>query len=165
MHWHNPAKSHLALLLPLAVLGGCIPHSNYVSPDSTVPKASAKLEFHSSFPISVAYVNAFYGEHICGQPVQNPILLFRRARGNPLIPDENVDGLSLAAGKPINIAARAFATVSAQCEAQIGTLVPRAGVQYTFRLSQGTTCELEILEGPEQQPSADYSPLECKSQQ
>jgi len=109
------------------LLSGCAtPPPIYSAPTTLVDKAFVKFDLSSSFPITLGQVAVFEGKSCEGQP-PNLQRLFVQGRGNPLIQDVNLDGVWLAAGKSVNIAASAFTTGLHYCTAN-GKFSPRSGV-------------------------------------
>jgi|GEM_PF-4916050 len=152
------------LLAPMLVsMSGCSSGPPTYSPSASLEnRAYFKFEYNSSYPISVGTVLVYQGATSCARHPPGSEQLFTRARGNPLIPDVNLEGTWLTAGKSTSFIARAVTSVTSQCMVA-GTITPRSDVRYLIRLNQqtNTLCTLELFENESTVVSNDYTVQDC----
>lgn len=154
----------------LLALSGCFLRppmpKEYESPAPSSDMAALKFDFRSGLPISLGSVFS-HSALTCGSPRENVRVLFRRARGNPLISDVNADKLIyIQSGNPVGIRGAVLPGMDVLCAVD-ASFSPRAGVTYFVRLSDTgpRSCKLELFEDPEHQKhSKDFSVLECPKQ-
>lgn len=141
----------------------------YSEPMPLGEKAFVKFALNSPFPITVGEIVINEGEVKCETMLNSRKKLFVRARGNPLISDENLAGVWLPAGRTVFLAARAITSAEHSC-AIAGNFTPRSGVQYELRLGQSGTpfardlCTLEVFDTSNPtMPLEDLTILKCEA--
>lgn len=136
---------------------------DYSAPAPAEPRAFAKFEYDSKYPISSGRILSFDGTFVCGRDLPNSQKLFQRGRGNPLISELNTEGTWIRAGKAINLHGYAITSATARCEIA-GSFVPKAGSVYTVRLVQTSekSCTLDVFEGEARALATGFSPIACE---
>lgn len=163
-------KTIFSILIIALVITGCaskIPA--YEAPASGPEMAILHFKMVVFAPISVGQVFLYSGA-TCGQPLTNTKILFQRARGNPLLPDINIDQeISIPAGKTVGMRGAMIPGTHPMSISEDANFTPRAGVNYFVRLSNESLIydglvpsKLEIFEDADHKISSkDFVPLIC----
>jgi hypothetical protein len=161
----NIPLKYFVTLSSVLILASCTTGriADYPAPSPTEPRAFAKFEYDSKYPISTGRILSFDGTFVCGKDLPNSQKLFQRGRGNPLISELNTEGTWIRAGKGLNLHGYAVTSASARCEIA-GSFVPKAGSAYTVRLVQTgeKSCTLDVLEGETRALVTGFVKIECE---
>ncbi len=152
-------------ILILISMAGCASRLVvYESPSPGPEMASIRFKLSVFPPISVGQVFIYSGA-ACGQPRDNYKTLFRRARGNPLISDVNIDNdIVIPAGKTVGMRGLLMVGTSPLCLTGDANFTPLADASYFVRIRESAACPcmMEMFEDAEYQtPSKDFVPLVC----
>lgn len=141
-----PAVStgHLRMALVMAMvalLAGCGLAARpplYQSPPDTTGKAFLKLQYsHASILSGVGRVYRYEGSAAgpdCDKPLPGIQTLFVQSRGNPLVSDQNMEGIWIPAGARFYMQVRTLRDTAGIC-LQYPSFIPKNGASYVLHVA------------------------------